>query len=262
MPPLNAAGLWPVQERAITNLEESLAAARPRALVQMATGSGKTFMACNQIYRLIKHAGAQRVLFLVDRSNLGRQALREFQGFTVPDDGRKFTELYNVQLLQSRRIDQFSPVCISTIQRVYSILKGEELDPELEELSGFDLATVRGEPPPVEYNRDVPIETFDVVIVDECHRSIYTLWRQVLEYFDGFLIGLTATPSKQTFGFFQQNLVMEYNHEAGGGRRGQRGLRHLQNPHRHYRAGIHSGGRVPRRPPQIDRPGRSARRAT
>ena len=213
MPPLNASGLWPVQERAIRNLEESLAAGRPRAPVQMATGSGKTFMACNQVYRLIKHAGAQRVLFLVDRSNLGRQTLREFQGFTTPDEGRKFTELYNVQLLQSSRIDPVSRVCISTIQRVYSILKGEELDPEREESSGFDTAAFQSEPVPVEYNPDVPIETFDVIITDECHRSIYNLWRQVLEYFDGFLIGLTATPSKQTFGFFQQNLVMEYNHE-------------------------------------------------
>ena len=213
MPPLNASGLWLVQERAIRNLEESLVAGRPRALVQMATGSGKTFMACNQVYRLIKHAGARRVLFLVDRSNLGRQTLREFQGFTTPDEGRKLTELYNVQLLQSGRIDPVSRVCISTIQRVYSILKGEELAPELEELSGFDTAALRREPAPVEYNPDVPIETFDVIITDECHRSIYNLWRQVLEYFDGFLIGLTATPSKQTFGFFQQNLVMEYSHE-------------------------------------------------
>ena len=213
MPPLNASGLWPVQQRAIRNLEESLAAGRPRALVQMATGSGKTFMACNQAYRLIKHAGASRVLFLVDRSNLGRQTLREFQGFTTPDEGRKFTELYNVQLLQSGRIDPVSRVCISTIQRVYSILKGEELAPELEELSGFDIASARQAPVPVEYNPNVPIETFDVIITDECHRSIYNLWRQVLEYFDGFLIGLTATPSKQTFGFFHQNLVMEYNHE-------------------------------------------------
>ena len=213
MPPLNPSGLWAVQERAIRNLEDSLAAGRPRALVQMATGSGKTFMACNQVYRLIKHAGARRVLFLVDRSNLGRQTLREFQGFTTPDEGRKFTELYNVQLLQSGRIDPISRVCISTIQRVYSILKGEELDPEREEFSDFDTAALRREPAPVEYNPDVPIETFDVIITDECHRSIYNLWRQVLEYFDGFLIGLTATPSKQTFGYFQQNLVMEYNHE-------------------------------------------------
>ena len=213
MPPLNASDLWPVQERAIRNLEESLAAGRPRALVQMATGSGKTFMACNQVYRLIKHAGARRVLFLVDRSNLGRQTLREFQGFTTPDEGRKFTELYNVQLLQSPHIDEVSKVCIATIQRVYSILKGEELDPELEELSGFDTAALRSEPAPIEYNPDVPIETFDVIITDECHRSIYNLWRQVLDYFDAFIIGLTATPSKQTFGFFHQNLVMEYTHE-------------------------------------------------
>ena len=211
MPPLDASELWAVQERAITNLEESLAAGRPRALVQMATGSGKTFMACNLIYRLIKHAGARRVLFLVDRSNLGRQTLREFQGFSAPDDGRKFTELYNVQLLQSGTIDPVSRVCIATIQRIYSMLKGEELDPELEELSGFDRAQLQ-DPTPVEYNPIYPIETFDVIITDECHRSIYNLWRQVLEYFDAFLIGLTATPSKQTFGFFQQNLVMEYNH--------------------------------------------------
>ena len=212
LPPLATTGLWPVQERAIRNLEESLAAGRPRALVQMATGSGKTFMACNQIYRLIKYGGARRVLFLVDRSNLGRQTLREFQGFSTPDDGRKFTELYNVQLLRSGAIDPVSRVCIATIQRIYSMLKGEELDPELEELSGFDSAPFQRDATPVEYNPDYPIETFDVIVTDECHRSIYNLWRQVLEYFDTFLIGLTATPSKQTFGFFQQNLVMEYNH--------------------------------------------------
>ena len=213
MPPLDDSGLWSVQGQAIRNLEQSLAEARPRSLVQMATGSGKTFMACNQVYRLIRHAGARRALFLVDRSNLGRQTLREFQGFTVPGDGRKFTELYNVQLLQSGSIDPVSRVCIATIQRVYSMLKGEELDPEAEEASGFDVASTRHSPQTVEYNRNFPIEEFDFIITDECHRSIYDLWRQVLEYFDAFLIGLTATPSKQTIGFFNQNLVMEYNHQ-------------------------------------------------
>ena len=212
MPPLDDSNLWPVQVEAIRNLEQSLAEARPRSLVQMATGSGKTFMACNLAYRLIRHVGARRVLFLVDRSNLGRQTLREFQGFTVPGDGRKFTELYNVQLLNSGHIDPVSRVCIATIQRVYSMLRGEELHPELEELSGFDIASNRRSPQTVEYNRNFPIEEFDFIITDECHRSIYDLWRQVLEYFDAFLIGLTATPSKQTFGFFNQNLVMEYNH--------------------------------------------------
>jgi type I restriction enzyme R subunit len=101
-------------------------------------------------------------------------------------------------------------VTISTIQRVYSILRGEpDLDPELDEHSAYELAT---EPLPVEYNAAVPPETFDVVVVDECHRSIFGLWRQVLDYFDAFTIGLTATPNKQAFGFFNQNLVMEYGH--------------------------------------------------
>ena len=213
MPPLDAGALWSVQERAILNLEESLALAKPRALIQMATGSGKTFTACNLVYRLIKYAGAKRVLFLVDRNNLGRQTLREFQGFNTSEENRKFTELYNVQLMDSARIDPVSRVCISTIQRVYSMLRGEEIDAELEERSGFDFAQFNRQPATVEYNPDIPIDTFDFIITDECHRSIYNLWRQVLEYFDAFLIGLTATPSAQTFGFFQQNLVMEYTHE-------------------------------------------------
>src|SRR5438876_3780171 len=178
----------------------------------MPTGSEKTFTAENVAYRLIRHADARRVLFLVDRAHLGRQTLKEFQQFTTPDDGRKFTELYNVQHLASQVIDPVARVCISTIQRMYSILKGEsELSPELDEASAYEI-----EPPApveVEYNPDVPIETFDVIIIDECHRSIYNLWRQVLEYFDAYLIGLTATPSKITFGFFNQNLVMEYPHE-------------------------------------------------
>lgn len=213
MPPLQTSGLWPAQIRAVKNLERSLAEDRPRALIQMATGSGKTFTAITAIYRLIKYAGAERVLFLVDRANLGRQALMEFQQYTTPDDGRKFTELYNVQFLTSNRIDPVSRVCITTIQRLYSMLQGEELDPALEEESQFDagFGLVR-QPVPVTYNPAIPIETFDVIFTDECHRSIYNLWRQVLEYFDAYLIGLTATPSKQTLGFFNQNLVMEYNH--------------------------------------------------
>lgn len=214
MPPLNGTGLWPAQVTAVRNLEKSFAEDRPRALIQMATGSGKTFTAITSVYRLVKYAGARRVLFLVDRANLGRQAHKEFQQYTTPDDGRKFTELYNVQLLTSNRIDPVARVVITTIQRLYSMLRGEpDLDPSLEEGSQF--ATGGGlvsEPVAVAYNAAIPIETFDVVFIDECHRSIYSLWRQVLEYFDATLVGLTATPSKQTFGFFNQNLVMEYGH--------------------------------------------------
>ena len=212
MPPLITAGLWDAQVEAITNLEASLADDRPRALVQMATGSGKTFTAVSAIYRLIKFGGARRVLFLVDRSNLGRQTLKEFQQYVTPDDGRKFTELYNVQRLTSNVLDPVSRVIITTIQRLYSILSGEaELDPAVEEKSWFDMeAGLAGPPVTVTYNPRLPIEFFDMVFTDECHRSIYNLWRQVLEYFDAHLVGLTATPSKQTLGFFGSNLVMEY----------------------------------------------------
>ena len=214
MPPLIEEGLRPAQVKAIKNLEVSLADQRPRALIQMASGGGKTYTACNFAYRLIKYAGAKRILFLVDRSNLGRQTLKEFQAFVTPEENRPFTELYNVQHMQSNKLDDVSNVCITTIQRLYSMLKGEEqLDPSLEEESAFTMAGLQAEPVPVEYNPKLPIETFDFIITDECHRSIYNLWRQVLEYFDAFLIGLTATPSKQTIGFFNQNLVMEYNHE-------------------------------------------------
>jgi type I restriction enzyme R subunit len=214
MPSLSRGNLRECQLEAITNLEESLAASRPRALIQMATGSGKTYAAVSSIYRLIKNADAQRILFLVDRKTLGEQALTEFKQYETPDDGRKFTELYNVQLLTSNVFDPVSRVCITTIQRLYSMLRGEkEFDASLEDASFFDCSPIEAPPREVIYNQNMPIDTFDFIVTDECHRSIYNLWRQVLEYFDAFLIGMTATPSKQTLGFFNQNLVMEYSHE-------------------------------------------------
>ena len=213
LPLLMTEGLRSAQIAAIRNLEKSLAQDRPRALIQMASGGGKTFTACNLIYRLIKHAGAKRILFLVDRSNLGRQTLAEFQKFRTPEENRLFTELYNVQRMQSNKLDDVSKVCVTTIQRLYAMLQGKEIDPELEEQSGFETSLLQSEPVPVSYSPSLPIETFDFIVTDECHRSIYNLWRQVLEYFDSFIVGLTATPSKQTLGFFNQNLVMEYSHE-------------------------------------------------
>jgi type I restriction enzyme R subunit len=214
LPPLHEEGLRPCQIEAIKNLEASLAQARPRALIQMASGSGKTYTAVSFLYRLIRFAGVKRVLFLVDRGNLGRQTKQAFQQYAAPDDGRKFTELYNVQHLTSNTLDPVSKVCITTIQRLYSMLRGEPaFDASLEEPSGFDTALPAGPAGEVAYNPRIPIETFDVIVTDECHRSIYHLWRQVLEYFDAYIIGLTATPSKQTLGFFNQNLVTEYSHE-------------------------------------------------
>ena len=214
LPDLDPRGLWPAQAEAVRGLEASLRDDRPRALIQMATGAGKTFTAVNAAYRLIRHAGARRVLFLVDRASLGRQAVREFEGFETPDDGRKFTELYNVRRLTSSRLDMAAEgatkVHVSTIQRLYSLLRGEELDDAVDERSGFEVAPEQ--PVEVVYNPKVPVESYDVIVVDECHRSIYGVWRGVLEYFDAFLVGLTATPGIQTFAFFDQNLVTTYGH--------------------------------------------------
>lgn len=215
LPPLDERGLWDVQKRAILGLESSLAKNDPRALIQMATGSGKTFTAINQVYRLLKFGQARRVLFLVDRGNLARQAEKEFNEFTPPDETQKFPALYTVHRLTRNSINPAAKVVITTIQRLYSMLRGEaEFDEGNEEGSSFDTAKPwLGEPPAVAYNASCPPEFFDFVIVDECHRSIYELWAQVLLYFDAFLVGLTATPAGKTFGFFNQNLVMEYGHE-------------------------------------------------
>jgi type I restriction enzyme R subunit len=211
-PPLTTNGLRDCQINAITDLEKSFKANKPRALVQMATGSGKTFTAITSIYRLLKYGEAKRILFLVDTKNLGEQAEQEFMSFSPSDDNRKFTELYTVQRLNSSYVSSDAHVCISTIQRLYSILKGEELNEKSEQENPNERWTPK-EPLPVIYNAKISPEFFDFIVIDECHRSIYNLWRQVLDYFDAFLIGLTATPDKRTFGFFNENLVSEYTHE-------------------------------------------------
>jgi len=211
----SALGMRDCQIEAIIGLEKSFAEDRPRALIHMATGAGKTFTACAFTYRLIKYAKARRVLFLVDRANLGEQARDEFHSYRTPDTGRLFTELYNVQHLTSPHIDDVCRVTICTIQRLYSILRGEELAEGADDLSGAEIAAALGvtRTRDITYNPAVPIEKFDFIVTDECHRSIYNLWRQVLEYFDASLIGLTATPAPQTIAYFHQNRVAEYNHE-------------------------------------------------
>ena len=183
--------------------------------------------------------------------------MAEFQQFVAPDTGRKFTEVYNVQHLTSNNLDDVSRVTICTIQRLYSILRGEELDEDFEEKSGYEIAAADGRPKDVAYNPAIPIEAFDFIITDECHRSIYGLWRQVLEYFDAFLIGLTATPSKQTIGFFNQNLVMEYNHERAVADGVNVGLRGVSHSHRGHRAGRQCREGFLRRPAQQGDPRRA-----
>lgn len=213
LPPLATEALRECQITAVRNLETSFGKNRPRALVQMATGAGKTFTAITAVYRLLRYAGAKRVLFLVDTRNLGEQAEQEFQAYGPPDDARRFPELYGVQRLRSGFVDPHAQVCISTIQRMYSVLRGEELDESAEDTSLNELNLKPGAPREVAYNGQVPPETFDFIVIDECHRSIYNVWQQVLDYFDAFLVGLTATPDKRTFGFFNENVVSEYSYE-------------------------------------------------
>lgn len=215
-PPLDAEGFRKCQIAAIKKLDYSLSENKPKALVQMATGAGKTFTAITAAYRMLKYGKMNRILFLVDTKSLGEQAEREFMAYIPNDDPRPFSQIYGVRRLKSPYIPNDIQICISTIQRMYSILRGEELDEKLEEeMESAEHRESEAEKPPKEviYNRKYPPEFFDCIIVDECHRSIYNVWKQVLEYFDAFLIGLTATPDKRTFAFFDQNVVSEYTRE-------------------------------------------------
>lgn len=212
LPYLNMEGLRDCQVNAITHLEKSFKEFKQKALIQMATGSGKTFTAITAIYRLLKFAKAKRILFLVDTKNLGEQAEGEFRSYIPQDDNRLFPELYNVTRLNSSYIPKDSQVYISTIQRMYSILKGTELDESAEVVNPNELVQ-HDAPVYIQYNEKIPIEFFDFIIIDECHRSIYNLWKQVLDYFDVFQIGLTATPDNRTFGYFNQNVVSDYKYE-------------------------------------------------
>ncbi|WPB91914.1 DEAD/DEAH box helicase family protein [Streptomyces malaysiensis] len=205
--------LRPAQVSAIEGLERSLAKDDPRSLIQMATGAGKTFTVVSESYRLLKHADAKRILFLVDRNNLGSQATTEFENFDTPDDGRKFTELYVVQRLAGDTVLGSADVVVSTVQRLWMALTGREVPDADVDDAALDRYDMIDTPAEVGYNASLPPESFDLIVVDECHRSIYGKWRAVLEYFDAHLVGLTATPVAQTFGFFFQNLVSEYPYE-------------------------------------------------
>ncbi|EJA7360665.1 DEAD/DEAH box helicase family protein [Vibrio alginolyticus] len=213
MPELEKATLRDCQVSAISGLEKSLAENRPRSLIHMATGAGKTFTAINAVYRLLNHGGAKRILFLVDTRNLGKQAQQEFHAFKPQGKQTFFHENHIVQRLNSSTIDDAAEVCICTIQRMYSILSGKPIDESAEDVSLHEIKQNQQQGKLVKYNPAVPIETFDFIVVDECHRSIYNLWKQVLDYFDAFTIGLTATPDKRTFGFFNENIVAEYSYE-------------------------------------------------
>ena len=208
LPTLNPKGLRACQYEAITGLEKSFRNGQNKALMILATGAGKTYTACLASYRMLAYTQMRRVLFLVDRNNLGKQAEGEFGTFRLTENGDAFNTIYSVNRLKSGKIPSDSNVVISTIQRLFSLLKGEDITDTDDEENDNNVEIVLPE------NPNLPHDFFDLIIIDECHRSIYGNWRKVLEYFDtAKLIGLTATPIPETKAFFNNNLVVNYTLE-------------------------------------------------
>jgi type I restriction enzyme R subunit len=209
LPTLRKKGLRDCQYEAITELEKSFRAGQNRALMVLATGAGKTYTACLATYRMLSYTPMRRVLFLVDRNNLGKQAEGEFGTFRLTENGEVFSTIFTVNRLRSSSIPSDSSVIISTIQRLFSFLKGDAIEDNEDDDENEPTEEVALPP-----NPNLPHDYFDMIIVDECHRSIYGNWRKVLEYFDtARLVGLTATPIPETMAFFNNNRIVNYTLE-------------------------------------------------
>ncbi len=209
LPTLKKKGLRNCQYEAVTELEKSFRAGQNRALMVLATGAGKTYTACLAAYRMLSYTPMRRVLFLVDRNNLGKQAEGEFGTFRLTENGDAFNTIFTVNRLRSSSIPSDSNVVISTIQRLFSFLKGETIEDD-----GDDDESELVEEVTLPPNPNLPHDYFDMIIIDECHRSIYGNWRKVLEYFDtARLVGLTATPIEETKKFFNYNIIVNYTLE-------------------------------------------------
>lgn len=209
LPALSPKGLRDCQFEAITELEKSFRTGQKRALMVLATGAGKTYTACLAAYRMLAFTPMRRILFLVDRNNLGKQAENEFGTFRLTENGEAFNTIYTVNRLKSPTLPKDSNVVISTIQRLFSLLKGEDIvDNEEDDMDDATSEVVLPE------NPNLPHDYFDMIVIDECHRSIYGNWRKVLEYFDtARLVGLTATPIPETMAFFNNNRIVNYTLE-------------------------------------------------
>ncbi|WP_456088128.1 type I restriction endonuclease subunit R [Parabacteroides sp.] len=209
LPALKKKGLRDCQYEAVTELEKSFRNGQNRALMVLATGAGKTYTACLTAYRMLSYTSMRRVLFLVDRNNLGKQAEGEFGTFRLTENGDAFNTIFTVNRLRSSHIPSDSNVVISTIQRLFSFLKGEDIEDSEDDDENEPAEEITLPPNPY-----LPRDYFDMIIIDECHRSIYGNWRKVLEYFDtARLVGLTATPIEETKKFFNYNIIVNYTLE-------------------------------------------------
>ena len=209
LPTLSPKGLRACQYEAITQLEQSFRNGENRALMVLATGAGKTYTACLAAYRMLAFTPMKRILFLVDRNNLGKQAETEFGTFRLTENGDPFNTIFTVNRLKSSSVLTDSNVVISPIQRLFSLLKGDEItdnDEDDEEIEDKEIMLPE--------NPNLLSDFFDMIIIDECHRSIYGNWQKVLNYFSkAKLIGLTATPIPETKAFFNGNIIVNYTLE-------------------------------------------------
>ena len=204
------------QYEAELRLENSIRNGNKKSLAILATGAGKTYLGCLATYRLLNYTRVKRVLFLVDRNNLGTQALNEFSMFDRTENGDKLTDLYTINKLKKNE-DINSDIVISTIQKLFAVLTGNTITDEDEDKEDEIINNnERDDYKEVELgdNIELPQDYFDFIIVDECHRSIYGKWKKVLDYFNNAIIlGLTATPTDEAYAFFNKNIVEKYSYE-------------------------------------------------
>jgi len=213
LPVLKKKGLRTCQYEGIKALEESFRNGQRRAYMVLATGAGKTYTACMASYRFLNYTPIRRILFLVDRNNLGKQAEEEFGKFKLTDNGDPFNTIFAVNRLKSKEIPKDANVVISTIQRLFSLLKGEDID-DSDDDENYEDDNDNQPAVQLPLNPTLLPNYFDLIIIDECHRSIYGSWRAVLDYFKSArMLGLTATPGPETEAFFNRNCVANYTLE-------------------------------------------------
>ncbi|MCR4818396.1 MAG: DEAD/DEAH box helicase family protein [Fretibacterium sp.] len=218
LPRLDKRGLRDCQYSAETRFEESIKAGKKKSLAVLATGSGKTYLACLATYRLLNYTPVRKVLFLVDRNNLARQTENEFSTFDRTEGQQEMSSLYEIRRLR-KESDIKADIVISTIQKLFAVLTGaavssDEAEDAEDERNTEDEERDDGKVIELGEGLKLPPDYFQLIIVDECHRSIYGKWRAVLDYFsEAHVLGLTATPTPEANAFFNNNIVEKYTYE-------------------------------------------------
>lgn len=218
LPRIEKRGLRDCQYDAEVNLEKSLKQGKKKALAVLATGSGKTYLACLASYRLLNYTSTKRVLFLVDRNNLARQTETEFSLFDRTENQQPMSSLYQINRLKNKD-DIGGDIVISTIQKLFAVLTGQTItddDEDKEDEKFFSFKDTDSNQTVVSLGNDLklPPDYFQFIIIDECHRSIYGKWQSVLNYFKGAtILGLTATPTPEAYAFFNDNIIEKYTYD-------------------------------------------------